>query len=77
MCWGRNYSTELPELINLRTELAEAHYCLQVAYNQFEQVVDPVLIDAATYTVKAAELRYNWLLGQAKSWSEQLKEGWS
>lgn len=60
----------------MRAELAAAHHCLQIAYNQFENAADPVLVEAATYTLKAAELRYNWLLGQAKSWSGQVKEGW-
>jgi len=62
--------------VTLQYELQRAYQSLQVAYNQFEQAVDGELIEAGSYAIKAAQLRHNWLLRQAKQWwTEQAKEG--
>jgi len=63
-------------LARLRTELEMAHQSLQIVYNQFDQVTDEELIDASSYEIKAAEIRYNWLLRRAKeAWAQRIKEG--
>ena len=36
------------------------------ALNNFDQVTDPVLIDYYCYTLKAANIRYQFLLKEAK-----------
>jgi hypothetical protein len=38
----------------------------------FEQVTDPELVDYAIYHVKAAERRYMYLLGRARSDAEAI-----
>lgn len=59
-----------------RKELTSAHHALQLAYNHFDQVTENDLVDASTYELYAAELRYNWLFGQVRAhWNEQAKEG--
>ncbi|MGE5454920.1 MAG: DUF2508 family protein [Methylocystaceae bacterium] len=63
-------------VVGLRAELQLAYQSLQVVYNQFDQAMEYDLIDASTYEIKAAELRYNWLLRQAKqAWALQAREG--
>lgn len=80
MCWwlkGRLIPDQqrLDFPVTLQHELRWAHQSLQMAYNQFDQAVEEELIEASTYAIKAAQLRYNWLLAQAKGWwSEQDKE---
>ena len=41
------------------------------AQNQFEQVVDPTLIDCYIYELNAAQLRYQFLLQRLKKWEVQ------
>lgn len=52
-----------PELL---TELQLAIGRINTARNQFEQVVDPMLIDCYIYELKAAQLRYQFLLQKVK-----------
>lgn len=46
--------------------LQRAHRELQEAHNCFSSVDDPELIDYAIYSLKAAEIRYNFLFQKIK-----------
>ena len=52
-----------PELIS---QLKQAIGSIHTAQNQFEQVVDPMLIDCYIYELNAAQLRYQFLLKSIK-----------
>ncbi|WP_420341593.1 YaaL family protein [[Clostridium] symbiosum] len=52
-----------PELLE---ELKQAMGTIDTAINRFEQVVDPTLIDCYIYELKAAQLRYQFLLRSIK-----------
>lgn len=52
-----------PELLE---ELKQAMGTIDIASNRFEQVVDPTLIDCYIYELKAAQLRYQFLLRSIK-----------
>lgn len=52
-----------PELLE---ELRQAMGTIDTAINRFEQVVDPTLIDCYIYELKAAQLRYQFLLRSVK-----------
>ena len=43
---------------------------LELAYSNFENVVDPDLIDCCIYQVNAAQLRYKFLLGRVKQYED-------
>lgn len=53
-----------PELL---AQLQLAIGSIDTALNHFEQVVDPTLIDCYIYELKAAQLRYQFLLRRIKS----------
>ena len=46
----------------LRAEIERSKRAILSAQNQFEQVVDPTLIDCYIYELNAAQLRYQFLL---------------
>lgn len=50
----------------LMSELKETMGTINTAINHFEQVVDPTLIDCYIYELKAAQLRYQFLLQRIK-----------
>ncbi len=52
-----------PELIS---QLKQAIGSIHTAQSQFEQVVDPMLIDCYIYELNAAQLRYQFLLKNIK-----------
>ena len=54
---------ENQELID---EIDRTRNTLESARNHFEQVVDPTLIDCYIYELKAAQLRYQFLLRRFK-----------
>ena len=54
------------ELINLRREIENTRANLELAMANFDQAVDPTMIDCYIYEVKAEQLRYEFLLKQAK-----------
>ncbi|WP_310602215.1 YaaL family protein [Anaerosporobacter sp.] len=54
----------------LRLELSKAKLALEAAYSNFENVVDPDLIDCYIYEVNAVQKRYKYLLKQAKQLSD-------
>lgn len=51
----------------LRVELERTRWAIDAARNNFEQVVDPTLIDCYIYEFNAACLRYQFLLRRFKS----------
>lgn len=50
----------------LLDEIRKTKLALESAYSNFENVVDPDLIDCCIYEVNAVQLRYKFLLKQAK-----------
>lgn len=58
-----------PQLMN---ELRQTMGTIDTAINHFEQVVDPTLIDCYIYELKAAQLRYQFLLQRIKNQEIQL-----
>jgi len=58
-----------PELLR---QLREAIGSIDSAMNHFEQVVDPTLIDCYIYELKAAHLRYQFLLRRIKNQEVQV-----
>lgn len=58
--------TPSPENLALRAELARTKYSIESARSNFEQVVDPTLIDCYIYELNAAQLRYQFLLRRFK-----------
>lgn len=57
-----------PELLD---QLHQVMNHIDTAANHFEQAVDPTLIDCHIYELKAAQLRYQFLLRRIKN-QEQL-----
>lgn len=51
----------------LLREIEKTQKALETAYQTFENVVDPDLIDSCIYEVNAIQHRYKFLLRQAKS----------
>lgn len=47
-------------------EIQKTKLALESAYSNFENVVDPDLIDCCIYEVNAVQKRYKFLLRQAK-----------
>lgn len=47
-------------------EIAKTKLELETAYSNFENVVDPDLIDCSIYAVNAIQQRYKYLLKQLK-----------
>lgn len=56
----------------LMNELRQTMGTIDTAINHFEQVVDPTLIDCYIYELKAAQLRYQFLLQRIKNQEIQL-----
>ncbi|GHU43147.1 hypothetical protein FACS1894111_08260 [Clostridia bacterium] len=50
----------------LLDDLKQTKSELDLAYSNFENVVDPDLIDSCIYQVNAVQLRYKFLLGRVK-----------
>jgi hypothetical protein len=55
-----------PEAELLLNEIQRTKIALEAAYSNFENVVDPDLIDCYIYEVNAAQKRYKFLLKRAK-----------
>lgn len=55
-----------PELTNLRAELDTAQGDLSQAYQQFDQAVDPELIESCIYQISAVKARCNYLIRAIK-----------
>ncbi len=50
----------------LLEDLHNTKYALEAAYSNFENVVEPDLVDCYTYEIYAVQKRYKFLLDQAK-----------
>lgn len=50
----------------LRRDILQTKDTLNNALDNFNHVTDPILIDYYSYTLKAAQIRYQFLLKQAK-----------
>ena len=55
-----------PELLTLRSELLEAQGELAQAYRQFDQAVDPELVQSCIYQISAVKARCNYLIRAIK-----------
>lgn len=51
---------------HLLTEIEKTKWALDSAYSNFENVVDPDLIDCYIYELKSIQQRYKFLLEKAK-----------
>lgn len=61
-----NKKAESPEEALLR-EIQRTKMALETAYSNFENSLDPDLIDSYIYEVNAVQKRYKFLLKQAKN----------
>ena len=55
-----------PELLTLKAELLEAQGELACAYQQFDQALDPELVESCIYQIKAEKARCNYLIRAIK-----------
>ncbi len=60
-----------PQEEALLQEIQKTKIALETAYSNFENSLDPDLIDAYIYEVNAAHKRYNFLLNQVKALSDE------
>ena len=56
-----------PELLLLRQELQDAQGELAQAYRQFDQAVDPELVESCIYQISAIKARCNYLIRSIKA----------
>lgn len=59
-----------PELSALKDELQQAQGELSLAYRQFDQAVDPELVESCIYQISAVKARCNYLLRAIKERTE-------
>lgn len=59
-------SADTLENLELKAEIDRTRHRLESVRNQFEEVVDPTLIDCYIYELKAVQLRYQFLLRRFK-----------
>lgn len=59
-------ASDTPENLELKAEIDRARHRMESVRNQFEEVVDPTLIDCYIYELKAVQLRYQFLLRRFK-----------
>ena len=60
-----------PELTALKEELQTAQGDLSLAYRQFDQAVDPELVESCIYQIKAEKARCNYLIRAIKERSPE------
>lgn len=60
-----------PELLTLKAELLEAQGALACAYDQFNQAVDPELVESCIYQISAVKARCNYLIRAIKERSPE------
>ena len=60
-----------PELLLLRQELQDAQGELAQAYRQFDQAVDPELVESCIYQISAIKARCNYLIRSIKARTQQ------
>lgn len=61
--FGKKISPQYEELLQ---EIEKTKIAMDTAYSNFENVVDPELIDSYIYELNAAQERYKYLIRQAK-----------
>ncbi|MBR5268855.1 MAG: YaaL family protein [Lachnospiraceae bacterium] len=66
MIFPKKEKTE-KEIVELKRQIELSKLAITSAQNQFEHVVDPVLIDCYIYELNAAQLRYQYLLRNLKA----------
>lgn len=74
MALRREKDLQRNEELNLLSEIEKTKWALDVAYSNFEYVVDPDLIDCCIYELKALQLRYKFLLEKAKEYNITKKQ---
>ena len=60
-----------PELTNLKAELLTAQGDLTQAYRQFDQALDPELVESCIYQISAVKARCNYLIRAIKARSPE------
>ena len=60
-----------PELIALKAELEAAREDLALAYRQFDQALDPELVESCVYQISAVKARCNYLIRSIKEHSPE------
>ncbi|SFP61400.1 Protein of unknown function [Oscillibacter sp. PC13] len=55
-----------PELLALKEELLSAQGDLAQAYHQFDQALDPELVESCVYQISAVKARCNYLIRAIK-----------
>lgn len=55
-----------PELAALKAELLNAQSDLALAYRQFDQALDPELVESCVYQISAVKARCNYLIRSIK-----------
>ena len=55
-----------PRYEELKRDILQTKYTLDNALENFNHVTDPILIDYYSYTLKAAQIRYQFLIRQIK-----------
>ena len=64
-----------PELLTLKAELLEAQGDLAQAYRQFDQALDPELVESCIYKISAVKARCNYLIRAIKDVSFKVRKG--
>ena len=59
------------ELLLLKAELQEAQGQLSLAYRQFDQALDPELVESCIYQISAVKARCNYLIRAIKERSPE------
>lgn len=60
-----------PELLALKAELQTAQADLALAYRQFDQALDPELVESCIYQISAVKARCNYLIRSIKERSPE------
>lgn len=60
-----------PELLALKEELVSAQGDLALAYRQFDQALDPELVESCVYQINAVKARCNYLIRAIKERSPE------
>lgn len=60
-----------PELLALKEELVNAQGDLALAYRQFDQALDPELVESCVYQISAVKARCNYLIRAIKERSPE------
>ncbi len=70
----KNSNPLLKEEEILKNELEKTKVALESAYSNFENVLDPDLIDCSIYELNAVQKRYKFLLNKVKELDKQKEQ---